>query len=197
MQGAGGVGGLLSVKDGNDTYYPTFDGNGNVSEYVDATGNVVAHYEYDAFGQVVASGTKKDDFTHQFSTKQLDSESGLHYYGYRYYDSSTGSWINRDPIAERGGLNIYGFIGNNSINQIDILGNAPGDQHQTLAAATSSAAKYLAGETKRTADLGYNIFKSNYIYGHKKYYTTYQQSSNRHSGRDTHGARIQHGSALI
>ena len=68
------------------------DGNGNVSEYVDATGAVVAHYEYDAFGQVVASGTKSGDFTHQFSTKQLDSESGLHYYGYRYYDSSDGRW---------------------------------------------------------------------------------------------------------
>ena len=122
MQGAGGVGGLLSVNDGNDTYYPTFDGNGNVSEYVDATGNVVAHYEYDAFGQVVASGSMKDDFTHQFSTKQLDSESGLHYYGYRYYDSSNGRWLGRDPIGEQGGVNLFGFVGNNGVNLADVLG---------------------------------------------------------------------------
>ena len=122
MQGAGGVGGLLSVNDGSDTYYPTFDGNGNVSEYVDSTGTPVAHYEYDAFGQVVASGSKKDDFTHQFSTKPLDTESGLHYYGYRYYDSANGRWVGRDPIQERGGLNLYGFVGNDSLSLFDILG---------------------------------------------------------------------------
>ncbi|MFC4991952.1 RHS repeat domain-containing protein [Rubritalea tangerina] len=122
MQGAGGVGGLLSVNDGNDTYYTTFDGNGNVSEYVDSTGTSVAHYEYDAFGQVAATGTKKGDFSHQFSTKQLDFESDLHYYGYRYYDSATGSWISRDLIAERGGLNLYGFVRNNGVGSFDLLG---------------------------------------------------------------------------
>ena len=122
MQGAGGVGGLLSVNDGSDTYYPTFDGNGNVSEYVDSTGTPVAHYEYDAFGQVVASGAKKDDFTHQFSTKQFDGETELHYYGYRYYDVGLGSWLNRDPIEERGGVNLYSFVGNDGVNWVDFLG---------------------------------------------------------------------------
>ena len=123
MQGAGGVGGLLSVNDGSDTYYPTFDGNGNVSEYVDATGAVVAHYEYDAFGQVVAIGIKKDDFSHQFSTKQLDSESGLHYYGYRYYDSSNGRWLGRDKVGEGiGGVNLYCVLRNSLSNQYDYLG---------------------------------------------------------------------------
>ena len=124
MQGAGGVGGLLSVNDGSATYYPTYDGNGNVSEYVDATGAVVAHYEYGAFGQVVASGSKANDFAHQFSTKQLDSESGLHYYGYRFYDSSNGRFVGRDPIQERGGVNLYGFTANNGISHVDFLGMA-------------------------------------------------------------------------
>jgi YD repeat-containing protein len=63
LQGAGGVGGLLAVTDSTGTYYPTYDGNGNVSEYLDSTGSVVAHYEYDPFGKTtVATGPKANDF---------------------------------------------------------------------------------------------------------------------------------------
>ncbi|MCP5404606.1 MAG: hypothetical protein H6922_00055, partial [Pseudomonadaceae bacterium] len=82
MQGAGGVGGLLAVKEGSASYYPTFDGNGNVSEYLDSNNVVQAHYEYDAFGNtLVATGPKKDDFAHRFSNKYHDAETGLYYYG--------------------------------------------------------------------------------------------------------------------
>ena len=139
MQGAGGVGGLLSVNDGSATYYPTYDGNGNVSEYleyvpddvgttmVDEEGvEVVAHYEYDAFGNTTyssfATGFTATSFAHQFSTKYLDAETGLYYYGYRYYDPVTGRWPSRDPIQERGGLNLYGFVGNDGVNSWDFLG---------------------------------------------------------------------------
>ena len=58
----------------------------------------------------------------QFSTKYTDQETGLNYYGYRYYNPSTGRWINRDPIEEGGGLNLYGFVVNNGINNVDQLG---------------------------------------------------------------------------
>ena len=43
------------------------------------------------------------------------------YYGYRYYHPQTGRWINRDPIEESGGLNLYGFVGND-LNMVDLLG---------------------------------------------------------------------------
>jgi RHS repeat-associated protein len=122
MQGAGGVGGLLAVNEAAATHYPIMDGNGNISEYLGSTGTVVAHYEYDTFGQAIASGSKKDDFSHQFSTKQLDAETGLNYYGYRYYDSSNGRWLSRDPLEEDGGINLYGFVGNDSIGGADYLG---------------------------------------------------------------------------
>ncbi|MEX2382235.1 MAG: RHS repeat-associated core domain-containing protein, partial [Opitutales bacterium] len=51
-----------------------------------------------------------------------DTEAGLYYYGYRYYSPSMGRWINRDPIEERGGLNLYGFVGNDPANYWDFLG---------------------------------------------------------------------------
>jgi hypothetical protein len=46
----------------------------------------------------------------------------MYYYGYRYYDPLTGRWPSRDPIEERGGADLYGFVGNGGINNVDTLG---------------------------------------------------------------------------
>jgi len=45
---------------------------------------------------------------------------------YRYYHPQSGRWINRDPIEEEGGLNLYGFVGNDGVNRWDLLGLANG-----------------------------------------------------------------------
>jgi hypothetical protein len=44
------------------------------------------------------------------------------YYGYRYYSPELGRWINRDPIGERGGLNLYGLEHNLPTTSYDVLG---------------------------------------------------------------------------
>jgi RHS repeat-associated protein len=131
LQGAGGVGGLLSVVEtdadlSTNAYYATADANGNITDYVTETGTVAARFAYDAFGRVIsesiAQGLEPKAFTHRFSSKYQDVETGLNYYGFRYYDPEMGRWLNRDPIGERGGLNLYGFVGNKSIIKYDILG---------------------------------------------------------------------------
>jgi RHS repeat-associated protein len=58
----------------------------------------------------------------RFSTKYQDDETDFLYYGYRYYNPSTGRWLSRDLIGENGGLNLYCFIGNDSIGKADYLG---------------------------------------------------------------------------
>ena len=45
-----------------------------------------------------------------------------YYYGFRYYDPVTGRWPSRDPIEEQGGLNLYAMVGNDAVNDYDILG---------------------------------------------------------------------------
>jgi RHS repeat-associated protein len=126
-QGAGGVGGLLAAQlhtgPNMGVYYPTYDGNGNVSEYLNSTGGVAAHYEYGPFGEpLVSTGSVATQMPFRFSTKYHDTETGLYYYGYRYYDPNTGRWLSRDPIGEQGGVNLYGMVGNDPINLWDLLG---------------------------------------------------------------------------
>ena len=53
----------------------------------------------------------------------IDVLTGLYNYGYRYYHADLGRWISRDPIGERGGVNLYGFVGNASSSKYDVLGN--------------------------------------------------------------------------
>lgn len=125
LQGAGGVGGLLYLTVDGEVYVPAYDNNGNVTHYLDANGNAVAQYAYDAFGKAVAqSGPLADIFRHRFSTKYFDVETGLYYYGYRFYSPPLMRWLNRDPIGEDGGANLYSLINNNPISGSDYLGLA-------------------------------------------------------------------------
>jgi RHS repeat-associated protein len=61
---------------------------------------------------------------------QSSHEMRVACYGYRFYDPATGRWPSRDPIEEQGGVNLYGFVNNNPIGFVDVLGrdvaNAPG-----------------------------------------------------------------------
>ncbi|WP_256200652.1 RHS repeat-associated core domain-containing protein, partial [Verrucomicrobium spinosum] len=127
LQGAGGVGGLLLInrhERGSKplrTSWATSDLNGNVIGLVES--NLKAVYEYDPFGKSLRVSEPEEDLNpFRFSTKYTDAETGLSYYGYRYYDAVRGRWMNRDPIEEQGGSNLYGMIGNSAVNKWDYLG---------------------------------------------------------------------------
>jgi RHS repeat-associated protein len=129
LSASGGVGALLQVTDhtSNVAYLATYDGNGNVAALLNAsTGAVSALYEYSPFGELLrCEGSYAAANPFRFSTNLNDDETGLVYYGARYYNPVNGRFINRDPIGEAGGLNLYGFCGNDSVNGYDVLGNTP------------------------------------------------------------------------
>ncbi|KAA3295356.1 RHS repeat-associated core domain-containing protein, partial [Akkermansia sp. BIOML-A6] len=82
-----------------------------------------ARYEYAPFGALLtAQGDMAQDNRFRFSCEYADDELGLVYYNYRHLNPADGRWINRDPIQEQGGWNIYGFIKNSPKNMFDILG---------------------------------------------------------------------------
>ena len=98
IQGAGGVGGLLFITICHSAigYSDSrcYDGNGNVMALVSMSGGTnCAAYEYGPFGEVIrATGPMAKANPFRFSTKYQDDETDLLYYGYRYYNASTGRW---------------------------------------------------------------------------------------------------------
>ena len=123
LQDAGGIGGLLYISIDGALYVPCYDNNGNITRYLDSTGSVVATYIYDSFGRTLSSsGPLANVFRHRFSTKYCDPETGLYYYGYRFFIPYLMRWLNRDPVAEEGGLNLYSFCLNAPSLSQDFLG---------------------------------------------------------------------------
>ena len=125
LDGAGGVGGLLMANSAaNGVHFYAYDGNGNVAALVKASdGTVSANYEYEAFGQTIrATGTMAKENPFRFSTKRTDNTTDFVLYEMRIYIPSLARWGSRDPIGERGGANIYGFVRNDSCNHWDVDG---------------------------------------------------------------------------
>jgi RHS repeat-associated protein len=117
----GGIGGLLNLRQAGSDYSYLYDGRGNVTSLLDNLQNVVATYSYDSYGTLM-NKTGSIDQPFMFSTKQYDTETGLQYFGYRFYNPAMGRWLTRDPLGEVGGLNLYSFVGNNPVNWVDPLG---------------------------------------------------------------------------
>ena len=123
LQGAGGVGGLLAVFRDSTVFLPTYDANGNITEYISTKGAVAVHYAYSPFGeQLIASSPVADAFTHQFSTKPWCCVTALAEYQLRKYRPALGRWTSRDPIEEDGGANVYAYVGNQVFAYVDLFG---------------------------------------------------------------------------
>jgi RHS repeat-associated protein len=131
-ENAGGIGGLLArseLSTFNNQLSIAFyhsDKVGNVSALVDTNQQIVARYVYEPFGNVLGmSGPLASGNTYRFSSKEAHDESGLVYYLYRNYEPPLQRWINRDPIQEQGGFNLYGFVGGDPVDRIDFVGWTP------------------------------------------------------------------------
>ena len=119
----GNIGGILSRTTATGAAFYGYDGNGNVSLLTDSAGADVGHYRYDAFGNTLeAVGVRAGENPYRFSTKELHGASGLYDYGFRFYSPGLGRWLNRDPLGEEGGINLYGAMGNDLINNVDEYG---------------------------------------------------------------------------
>jgi RHS repeat-associated protein len=130
FESAGGIGGLLSrsVWSGHawvaHAYYHA-DGNGNVTYLADSSQGLAASYVYATFGNTTfTNGPLADANVYRFSSKECHINSGMYYFGFRFYAPSLQRWINRDPIEEIGGINLYECLGNSPLNRVDPLGLA-------------------------------------------------------------------------
>uniref|UniRef100_UPI00068841ED RHS repeat domain-containing protein n=1 Tax=Riemerella columbina TaxID=103810 RepID=UPI00068841ED len=101
-------------------YHP--DHLGSSSYITDRTGKISQHTEYIAFGEVLFDEhTTEVNMPYLFNGKELDQETGLYYYGARYYDPRVSIFLNVDPLVEKT-MQPYAYTNNNPIMLIDPTG---------------------------------------------------------------------------
>lgn len=105
---------------GLTSYHFYTDGGGNITEVANSAGALVASYAYDAYGNVQESGGTPGVTRLGYQGKERIAN--IVDFGYRFYRPDLGRWLTRDPIRESGGLNLYGYVGNNPVNNFDEYG---------------------------------------------------------------------------
>ena len=120
-----GIDNLLAVKIGGNVYYPLTDIQGTVWGYADYSGDVVARWTYDAWGNVLSESCAVPSLAsvrYRFQGREWSAATGLINFRMRWYDAETGRWLNKDPIGLSGGLNLYVFCEDDPANGQDALG---------------------------------------------------------------------------
>ncbi len=110
-----------------DIYYVHNDHLGTPVKMTNALGFIVWQAVYDPFGKATVDEDVDGDGQNiemnvRFPGQYYDAESGLHYNYFRTYDPSLGRYITSDPIGLFGGINVFTYVGNNSLRFIDPLG---------------------------------------------------------------------------
>jgi RHS repeat-associated protein len=124
---------VATLADENVVAYYFVDASKNVAFLVPNGGTPEdgVRYSYDPFGKITATvGTNSLAQTlamvnpFGFSSEHSDSETGLVYYNFRYYNPTFGNWLSRDPLFEMSDVNLYRFCRGDPIDGFDILGLA-------------------------------------------------------------------------
>ena len=124
------------LPEDNFIYFYHPDHLGSTSFATAATGDLFEHLEYFPFGETwVSEQTNTQRLPFLFTSKELDEETQLYYFGARYYDPRTSVWQSADPILatylqgmpqrgvlEPGHLALYSYALNNPIVFKDLLG---------------------------------------------------------------------------
>ena len=104
---------LAELRSGTISYYQQ-DALGSVTSLSNAAAGLAKTYTYDSFGKLTSStGTLVNPF--QCGGRELDTETGIFYNRYRFYDQSIGRFTNEDPIEFGGGNNFYIYVKNNPV----------------------------------------------------------------------------------
>jgi len=109
-------------------YYFHPDHLGNSSYITDLNGEITQHLEYFPFGEVFIEQNGSYNTPYKYNGKELDSETGLYYYGARYYNPELSLWLSVDPLADHPnvlGWSSYHFSYNSPLSNTDPDGKLP------------------------------------------------------------------------
>ena len=114
----------------SDLYFYHPDHLGSTSYVTDAAGSPTQFLSYNPYGETLLDEhTVSFDSPYKFNAKELDSETGLYYYGARYYDPSLSLWYGVDALTEKyNSISPYSYCFANPIRLVDPDGNGPLDR---------------------------------------------------------------------
>lgn len=117
--GYGFIGTGLEYEKSQYFYHP--DHLGSTSYVTDLLGEVSQHVEYSAFGETFfEEHSTSTTMPYLFNAKERDAETGLYYYGARYYDAKMSIWLSVDAIADKyPAISPYNYTLNNPIKLVD------------------------------------------------------------------------------
>lgn len=119
-QGPGADQPLAQLRAATISYYEQ-DGLGSVSSLSSSSATLANTYTYDSFGKLTgSSGSVGNPF--QYTGRESDTETGLDYYRFRYYDPANGRFLTEDPISFEGGIDFYEYVRNRPLNFVDPFG---------------------------------------------------------------------------
>ncbi len=109
------------------TYYYLKNHLGNISVILNSNGGVDSYNNYYPFGmQMPGTSTTtmnlsgSADGRYKFSSKELDAETSLYYFGARYYDPWSGRWMSVDPLANKyPGWSPYNYVEDDPVLIVD------------------------------------------------------------------------------
>jgi len=111
----------LMMRRDSENYFYMKDRLGSIVGLLDDEEDVVAIYEYDAWGNIVAeSGSVSNPY--RFTAREWDSDTGLYYYRARTYRPDEGRFMQQDPAGMVDGTNMYRYVSNNPANNVDPYG---------------------------------------------------------------------------
>ncbi len=111
---------LAMLRSGATSFYNA-DGLGSITSLANSSGILTQTYTFDSFGKpTAASGSLTNPF--QYTSREIDIETGMYYYRARYYDLATGRFLSEDPIGFTAGDNFYQYVFNSPSNYIDPRG---------------------------------------------------------------------------
>ncbi|MCZ8319768.1 MAG: RHS repeat-associated core domain-containing protein [Silanimonas sp.] len=150
-------------------YHP--DHLGTSSAITDADGFAYQFFLNLPFGETMAEqrGQQYYNSPYKFNGKELDEETGLYYYGARYYDPKVSIWLSVDPLAEKfPNWSPYSYCFNNPSNWIDPTGMAPDDWVRTSSGSMvydsrvtdQATATELYGDGAKYREVGYSYTAS-------------------------------------
>ena len=115
------IGAAVAIELSEKTYAPIHDLMGNIISLISLETTLPAvSYSYSAFGEEQSTSSFYNPW--RYGSKRTDDETGLIYYGRRFYDPGLGRWLTPDPAGYTDGLNLYAYVHNNPINHLDLYG---------------------------------------------------------------------------